>query len=1318
MSDSETISPLSFSQESLWFLHQLDPSIPAYNTVFLFRLTGPLDIAALEKSLNEIIRRHETLHSAFPANDGIPCQVVLPIEPRPLPVVSYTGTPEDRWEAKASDFAISKKRQPIDLAAGPVFQAFLLVFSPENHYLVIHVHHIVVDAWSETLILKELAACYDLFSRDESPQLPELKMRFGEYVRWQREWMQGERLEQYLAYWKNKLEGAAPSLDLPTDFLRPRIQTFNGMCHSQVLPPLVASRLKAFCQRERYTQFMTLLAAFKALLYRYTGQEDILVGSPFANRSPKETENLIGYFVNTLPLRTWLGDDPSFRELAGRVRTSVLDAFQYQALPFERMVEDLKIERDLSRTPVYQVVMNMLNVPPHPGTVGNIRIERIYYDHKTTPFDLMIDVRESDAELTISLTANTDLFGADAIKRFSSHFFRLLDGALADPESKISRLPLLADGERAWFSPGRERPQEPPAGKCIHELFEIQAEKTPQATALVYQDRKMTYRELNGRANQLAERLRAKGVGPDTLVGLCVERSLEMVVGVLAILKAGGAYVPLDPDYPRERLAFMLQDAAISLVLAQQHLLKFLPATGVEVLCIDETGGETLSVENLISVTKADSLAYVIFTSGSAGHPKGVMVTHFNVVRLFQSTREWFHFGDHEVWTLFHSYAFDFSVWEMWGALLFGGRLVIVPSQVSRTPEEFYRLICNEGVTVVCQTPSAFYNLMEAEKNLGPSLDLALETVIFGGEALNFQRLRPWFERHAEGHPRLINMYGITETTVHVTYRLIEAKDLSGPGSMIGRAIPDLSVYILDSNMQPVPPGVRGEIYVSGAGLARGYLNRPDLTLDRFIQNPFFDHLGDRLYRTGDMARFRADGDIEYLGRVDDQVKIRGFRIEPGEIEAALLENAGVREAVVVARSERPEDQRLVAFYVPRQEAAPSGGELRQFLSEKLPAYMVPSNFVQLTAIPLTSSGKVNRRALAELEIAERSRQYIPPRDEVEARLVGIWQRVLDVERVGMSDNFFELGGHSLLAARLFAEMEKEFGKVLPLAVLFENGTVEYLSRLIKSTPQPLQNSLIIPMQVDATKSPIFLAPGGGAGVVYLFALARRLGEHYSVYGLRSVLVENNRLLTIPEVAARYMDEMRTIQPNGAYYLLGHSAGGMVAFEIAHQLRTSGAQVGLIGLLDTYAPDPPPKATWRERILIHWQNFMNAEFARERLAYILSRFQNLFVRKVRTTFLLNFAIRTGLIPKDRMTLSALGQFIYKPPFLDGRLVVFRATQRPWYVRIDPLAGWKKYAQQVDFIDIPGSHMSQLKEPNVGELVKRLQAHLVALNTAN
>lgn len=1315
MTNDQIIYPLSFSQESLWFLHQLDPSIPAYNNVSLFRLTGLLDIFALEKSLNEIIRRHETLRSIFPSDNGIPRQVVLPFKPHPLALIDYSSSPEDQWESKASDFAAVEKRQPIDLAIGPMIQASLLVFSSDLHFLVIHIHHMVTDAWSETLLLRELAACYDSFSQGETSQLIELKMQFGEYARWQRGWMQGERLDKYLSYWKNKLAGAVPFLDLPTDFQRPRVQTFNGMCHSITLPQTLTSGLRAFCQRERCTPFMALLTAFKALLFRYTGQEDIIVGSPFANRSPKETEDLVGYFVNTLPLRTSLGDDPSFRELAGRVRKTVLDAFQFQALPFERMVEDLKIERDLSRTPIFQVVMNMLNVPPPPGVVGNLRIERIFYDHKVTPFDLMIDVRELDGGLAISLTANTDLFAVETIRRFSSHFTRLMEGALANPESSLSRLPLLTEEERAHFNAGLQPRRSSPADKCIHELFEAQVEKTPEATALVFQDQKLSYRELNGRANRLAWRLRAEGVGPETLVGLCVERSPEMIIGLLGILKAGGAYVPLDPDYPQERLAFILQDAAIPVILVQQHLLQVLPEHGAKLVCLEEGEGISSGDENPVLVTTPDNLAYIIFTSGSTGQPKGVMVTHKNVVRLFQETQGWFHFDGHDVWSLFHSYAFDFSVWEIWGALLFGGKLVIVPYQVSRTPEEFYRLICREGITVLSLTPSFFYRLMEAEQALGRSPDLALEIVIFGGEVLNFQRLRPWFEHHTEGRPRLVNMYGITETTVHVTYRPFQAADLSLAGSMIGLPIPDLTIYILDSNQQPVPPGVRGEMFVGGAGLARGYLNRPELSRERFLQNPFSDRPGDRLYRTGDMARFRENGDIEYLGRGDDQVKIHGFRVEPGEIEAAIMGHPGVGDAAVVLRREQPEDQRLVVFYVPKKGAAPTAGELRQFLTGKLPDYMLPSNYMQLVGIPMTSSGKVDRRALAGMEIEEHSPQYVPPKDRFETALAEIWQRVLGVERVGMTDNFFELGGHSLLAAELFAKIEKEFGCSLPLATLFEDGTVSYIAKLIKSAPAAQQKPLIIPIQLDRSKPPIFLAPGGGAEVVYLFELAKQLGVYYSVYGFQSILIENDRLLTIPEMAMRYIPEIRIIQPEGPYFLLGHSAGGMVAFEIAHQLREAGAQVGLVGLLDTYAPGRRYVATWQERLLIHGQNMIRAGNTREGVAYLLARFQRLFFKKIRTTSLVDFAVRKGLIPRDRMMLSALSQFNYNPPFFDGNLTVFRAADRPWYMRVDPLAGWKEYARQVDYIEMTGSHMTHLSEPHVQELVKRLQTHLEELN---
>ena len=773
-----------------------------------------------------------------------------------------------------------------------------------------------------------------------------------------------------------------------------------------------------------------------------------------AGRSRREFEKLIGFFLNTLVLRLDLSGNPTFAEVIRRVREVCLGALSHQELPFEKLVEELHPDRNLGLNPLFQVNFAFQNTPRVSPHLSAIEVDELAVETGIARFDLHLFMEEMDGQLKGYCDCDTNLFHAETIEGMIGHFQTLLEGIVANPEQRLSELPVLTDPERhqllvEWNDTKTDYPKD----KCIHELFEEQVERTPDAIAVVYADQRLTYRELNQRANQLAHSLRKLGVGPEVLVDVCLERSLEMIVGILGILKAGGAYVPLDPSYPKERLVFMVEDSRAPVLITQSSLIERLPTHNAKVLCLDRDWSEisTESQDNPLPLTAPDNLAYVIYTSGSTGAPKGALIAHHNVVRLFRATGAWFHFGSDDVWTLFHSYAFDFSVWELWGALLHGGRLVIVPFEASRSPQEFYELLCRERVTVLNQTPSAFRQLVQGEASIIDSSRLGLRLVIFGGEALDFQSLKPWFGRHGDQSPQLINMYGITETTVHVTYRIIKEADLSsGLPSLIGAPIPDLELYVLDTHRNLVPVGVPGELYVGGAGLARGYLNRGELTAERFVAHPFDDGKGKRLYRSGDLVRRRGDGDIEYLGRIDNQVKIRGHRIELGEIETVLAQHAAIQQAVVLAR-EDSEDRRLVAYVVAAPGCAPSAHELRSFLQQKLPEYMVPSAFMFLDSLPLTPNGKLDRKALPAPEQSrpELEETYCAPRTPVEELLAQIWSDVLKLDQVGVHDNFFELGGHSLLATQVISRIRDTFKLDFPLRSLFEAPTIDGLAQRV-----------------------------------------------------------------------------------------------------------------------------------------------------------------------------------------------------------------------------------------------------------------------------
>ncbi|MDZ8084002.1 MAG: amino acid adenylation domain-containing protein [Nostoc sp. DedQUE12b] len=1069
--------PLSYAQQRLWFLDQLEPNSAIYNISLALRLVGTLNQTVLEQSLHEIIARHEALHTNFVIVDGQPTQIIHTETAWRMSVIDCEGLSTTEQEIASQQLAITQAIQPFDLASEALVRATLIVLSETEHVLSICMHHVVSDAWSMGVFVQELAALYNAYSQDQpsgasasrsllsergTPLAP-LPIQYADFAIWQRQWLQGDVLERQLVYWQQQLKDAPALLSLPTDRPRPAVQSFAGAYQKFALSRELTSGLIQLSQKQGVTLFMTLLAAFDTLLYRYTGSDDILVGSPIANRDRSEIEGLIGFFVNTLVMRTNLSGNPSFSELLNRVREMAMDAYSHQNLPFEMLVEALQPQRDLSHTPLFQMMFALQNAPISEVELTGLTISSLPAAGTTSKFDLSLLMENTATSTTLSTGTglvgvweySTNLFDASTIERMTGHFVTLLEGIVANPQQKISQLPLLTEVEQQqllveWNDTQADYLQH----KCIHQLFEEQVERIPDAVAVVFGNQQLTYCELNSRANQLAHYLKSLGVGADVLVGLYVERSLETIVGILGILKAGGAYVPLDPDYPQERLAYMLNDSQVSVLLTQEKLLTSLPEHGAHVLCLDKDWEDisTENKDNLVSGLTTDNLAYVIYTSGSTGQPKGTLVSHSNVVRLFEATDSWYNFNQDDVWTMFHSYAFDFSVWEIWGALLYGGRLVVVPYLVTRSPESFFELLAQEKVTILNQTPSAFRQLIQAEQSIAITGNLNLRLVIFGGEALELLSLQPWFERHGDKSPQLVNMYGITETTVHVTYRPLSKTDLNGTASVIGRPIPDLQVYVLDEYLQPMPIGVAGEMYVGGAGVARGYLNRPELTAQRFISNPFSNNPKARLYKSGDLARYLPNGELEYLGRIDQQVKIRGFRIELGEIEALLAQHPAIWESAVLVREDEPGNKRLVAYVVPKTEQSPTAAELRRFLKQKLPEYMVPSAFVQLEVLPLTANGKVDRRALPVPDTArpELENVFVAPSTPEEKILAAIWTKVLDVEQVGINDNFFALGGDSIRSIQVLSQA-KEQGLSLSVQQLFQYQTIHELVQELKT---------------------------------------------------------------------------------------------------------------------------------------------------------------------------------------------------------------------------------------------------------------------------
>ena len=1083
--------PLSFAQQRLWFLDQMAGARTAYTIPLAFRLEGLLDPQVLQQSLAAIMQRHESLRTTFALQAEQPVQIIQPVGA--LPWTERTLVDVADVETALHAVMLAEAEQPFDLAQGPLWRITLIRLAATSHILLITIHHIVADGWSVGVLLQEVAALYPAYLRGAPPALPPLPIQYADFAQWQRQALQGERLAQQLAFWETYLAGAPALLELPTDYPRPPQLSYRGHYQIAELPADLVNKIKALSGAAQTTLFMTLYAAFVTLLYRLSQQSDIVVGTPVANRPRSELEPLIGFFVNLIPLRTTLREDLTFRQLLTQVRETVGRAYEQQATPFEYLVERLRPTRDLSYAPIMQVdfvVQERLAELPLPDLLVTPLDPAVI----SAKFDLGVELMATaTGALRAFWTYNLDLFAAETIQRMTRHFATLLTSIVADPDQSISRLPLLTAAERHHLLCDWQEPQQVyPVDTTIHQRFEAQVERHPDRIALVFHDSartpspdkasmgwddRLTYRQLNARANQLAHYLIQQGVGPETLVGICVDRSLELVIGLLGILKAGGAYVPLDPAYPAERLAFTLADAGITLLVTQAHLQERLPTTTAQRICLDRDWPQIAqhATANPAVVMQPDKLAYVIYTSGSTGTPKGVMVQHNHVLRLFTATEAWFHFNERDVWTLFHSFAFDFSVWEIWGALLYGGRLVVVSYWDSRSPERFYQLLADQGVTVLNQTPSAFRQLIRVDELMGDALmaaacPLQLRYVIFGGEALELAALRPWFARHGDQAPQLINMYGITETTVHVTYRPLTQADAGQSASLIGGAIPDLQLYVLDAHQQPTPLGVTGELYVGGAGVARGYLNRPTLTAERFVQLPGLGLAPEkqRLYRTGDLVRRRADGDIQYIGRIDNQVKIRGFRIELGEIEALLNQHPQVSEAVVLVRTAKTYDenraekaeQQLVAYLVPNAAAldwtvadtkSALAQSYRDDLQSKLPDYMVPAAFVLVNAMPLTANGKLDRKALlaSTAEVATLNAPYIAPATATEQALVAMYRELLDVATVGLHDDFFALGGHSLLGMRLIARIRQQWNLDLAVRTIFEQPTIAQLATTI-----------------------------------------------------------------------------------------------------------------------------------------------------------------------------------------------------------------------------------------------------------------------------
>lgn len=1349
----ETTLPLSFSQEQLWFLSQMEGGGVAYNIPLAFELTGTLHIPALEQSLTEILRRHEALRTTFPVVDGSPVQRILPPRPFHLPVVDLRSLPAGDRRAEVDRLATAEAQRPFNLAGDLLLRGQLLQLEADACVLLLTMHHIASDGWSLALLRKELAVLYPTFLQGATSPLEPLPVQYADFAHWQQHWLEGDFVEQQLAYWKQQLAGAPPLLELPADHSRPAVQSFRGGTESCLLDAELTHQLKQLSQRTGTTLYMTLLAAFSTLLSRYSGHQDIVIGSPVANRKRSEIESMIGFFINLLGLRVDLTGNPTFLELLGRVKQVALDAYANQDVPFAQVVEALQPERNLSYSPVFQVLLILQNMPAESLNLPGLDVSPLRVDHGTSKYDLTLMVEETDAGLVADFEYNGDLFERETIIRMIGHFQVLLRAIASHPEHPIADLPLLTEAERHQLLVQWNDTEMPyPPESCIHQLFESQVERTPDAIALVFEEQPLTYRELNQRANQLAHYLRSIGVGPESLVGICLERSLEMVVGLLGVLKAGGSYVPLDPAYPRDRLALMIEDSQLPLLLTQTTLCHQFLEQNVRIVCID-ADWEAIAQQpnpNPNSGVGSDNLAYTIYTSGSTGKPKGVQLCHRTVVNFLNSMRHQPGLTAEDVLLAVTTISFDIAVLELYLPLMVGARAVIASREVASDAARLSALLEQSRATLLQATPATWRMLISG----GWSGDRNLK-MLCGGEALPRDLADQLLARGGS----LWNMYGPTETTVWSATCQVNP----GTGAVpVAGPIANTQIYVLEELPQgavrPVPVGIPGEVHIGGDGLARGYLNRPELTAQRFIPDPFTHKPGARLYKTGDLARFRPDGTLEFLGRIDNQVKLRGFRIELGEIESLLERHPGIKQAVAVVREDVPGDQRLVAYLTVKNDAPPTATELRQFLKQQLPAYMVPAGFVVLERFPLTPNGKVDRKALPVPDLSLSGDDQSPcaaPRNELERQLVALWEEALRVKPVSIHDDFFELGGHSLLAVRMWAQVEQLVGRSLPLSTLVSAPTIAQLAETLapaSSSAQPANRKSIVRLKPGQGKPPLFLIHDGDGETLLYRTLANRLDPAIPVYGVQPYHCEQHPILhtRIADMVSYYIEQIRQVQPAGPYFLGGLCSGGIITFEIARQLQIQGHSIGMVAILD--AADV--KAAMRpgyiagERLDSFSRVFRDSNHlkAHQRGLYILNqtvrKMTNLLTYEIQHQFeavhnqlrlqLFRYCLDRGLpmpaflqnIPVRPVLGKAQREYAPDRVF-EGEILLFRATQKspifdgtaiddtPFTEMFsDPLLGWgPRVTGGVQAHDVPGGHSSMLQEPNVQHVAAIMQAYI-------
>lgn len=1293
--------PLTVYQERIWLLSQRAEKFPIHNLPMAFRLQGNLNGEVLEKTFNEIIKRHESLRTNFPLVNRLPIQ-------RILSELLLAITAEKVNQADIEATINEEASKYFNLEEDALIRVKLLKLTKNDHILIITCHHIISDGWSLSVLLKEISTIYSSLLTKSSLNLPELKINYGDFTLWHRQQQKQPEIEtSLLNYWTNQLEGASPLLKLPCDRPRPPLQTFKGNVQTFTIEEEVIKEIEVLRKETNTTLFMVLLAVFLILMHRYSGQDDIVIGSPIANRNHTIFENLIGCFANVLPLRSRINENPSFKEFLEQIKKVSLEAYTYLDFPVEKLLSKLQHDRDLSYSPWFQVAFILLNVPNNELELPEINITKQSIQKDGAIFDLTVLIEDKAGGLQGSIEYNTDLYDHDTITRLIGHFQVLLKTSLINPEKSVKNLPLLTENEQKqillqWNQTQTDYNQ----NVCLSQLFENQAEKTPDAVAVVFEEEEITYFQLNNRANKLAYQLQKLGVKPEVLVGICVERSLEMIIALLGILKAGGAYIPIDPNYPRERLSYMLNDGEISILVSQTSLLESLPHHQAQIVILDKEqnyDGTALlyddqnSFKNPISSLKPENLAYIIYTSGSTGKPKGVQIEHRSLINLLISFQNKLQITPQDTWLGVTTLSFDIAALEIFLPLITGAKLFLVSQKVSRDAISLITTLEKSKATYFQATPTTWQMLLLANWKGNSRL-----TILTGGEALPKTLAIQLFSKSL----RLFNVYGPTETTI---WSLFNQIDSDTKPINLGTPICNTQIYILDEQLQVVPIGVTGEIYIGGDGLARGYLNRPELTQEKFISNPFKEG---RLYKTGDLAYYLPNGSIEFLGRIDNQVKIRGFRIELGEIESALNQHPHIQEAIVLIREMTSGEKQIIAYLLNKPKLQVSIEELRTFLKQKLPEYMIPSAFVFLDVFPLTPNGKIDNNALLDgnlinIDITE---TFAAPRDEWEIYLTKIWQKILQIKSISIKDNFFTIGGDSLLAVRLFAELTEKLDETIPLALIFKAPTIEELAHILKVKGYLIPESCIIPIKSKGSNPPLFFINS----INYAQKLSLLMNEDQPFYGLNLFGLTNffdKKLsyLTLENIAQKYIDDLQTIQPHGPYFLIAYCADSFLTFEIAQQLNNQGQKVEFLGFID---------AIWGIEELTF--DFYYKNLQQFGLNYLFIKLQKKILFKIEelarnTKKIINnlSLLSNNYLDQEVKDIQFLEEFYkainnYQPKFYSGKIILFISSEMKFFNNFT----LTNLVEDLDIQEISGLHDDIFKKPHIEKLAELLQ---IAIN---